>query len=196
MNSVSKLLLCVFCIVMVSCSNKRMMNQSSALHDESRMRASKEIESTENESYVFYDRNITANESQNKEAVSDKPAQKIHLQDKGISPFPPAETAKRQIKLRQIKTEINYIKEARVAKENNPTAVSAFIFSLIGFILPIPIVNIILLTVGFVKGINAMNEFKENPELKGRGFAITAIVLGSLVLLTIVIALIAIGFLI
>ena len=66
-------------------------------------------------------------------------------------------------------------------KESNQNAINAFIFSLIGFLLPIPIVNIILLGVGFAKGIKAMNEFKESPgKYKGKGFAITAIVLGAI----------------
>ena len=62
-------------------------------------------------------------------------------------------------------------------KKTNKKAVSAFFFSVIGFI--IPVLGLLLMSIGFAKGIKAWIEIKRNrregkEETKGMGFALAA----------------------
>lgn len=70
------------------------------------------------------------------------------------------------------------IKDNPPEKKINKKALSGFIFSSIGWSLSY--LGLIFITIGFVKGIIALKEFRKTPEIyKRKGFAIASVIMGA-----------------
>lgn len=190
--------------LVASCAQKQIGCNSNRVQ-ESWIKASQEIEAG-HASIVYTDTEATVPAINDKSFIA---SNTNSVKDDGIKNPVILKNVKKENKKPSAFQVIKAIKKAKSSTENNPTAMDAFVLSLLGLLLPplislfvlgppglLVVVNLlgfVLLMLGFGKGIKALKELKQYQEQKGRGFAITAIVFGVLGILAIITALLIIG---
>jgi hypothetical protein len=160
----------VFLLSVVSCSKNQYLSGNDNF-EEASAKASGEIESSTYYYSYLNKEELSKKETAfaNNEIVKGKSAKPVKEE---IAPFDESNQNVKE-KIKQAKTLDPTPLDEKPVKKTNKNALKAFFLSVVGFF--IPVLGIIFMSIGFAKGIKAMNEIRKNRrENKGMGFALAA----------------------